>query len=410
LAFPSGRTFVGQSKCGKPELEAIHRDILQDIQTIQIGTGDQCKSRANWYNYGKCLSSPTQELGQPEDPLHFFKSFIGLYGSNTLGIQVENKLLDASDANVTVSNPTPATRAYVLLLDDLVTMGQQLNITFQTYNVVEKPPGFQLAAIISTSGGHFVAIVKDFVSGTWTRFNNLNKTEVARQFSVLPPGIHDWATGFQDTDARYRPSSYIYFRNEEIDAIIKRVQNVNKQAPPPPPPKSSPAWNTQNALAESIFANPSIDTDEIKAFVQSLSAPADANLAQSAGLVNARGERVTRWSIDPNEGGLVGTLVIDQELWMSPPRKAAFLYLQQMVTQQPKTPQVEENIRQAMVAAHFVQQRFEKNDLDLTEYPTDQARRDIVEEYERFAQTPEAKSNKAYKDERIRITKLRLRK
>jgi len=412
LTFPNGSVVTLPLACEPKEITLIHDGILEDIQSIQSDTPEKgiCKSRSNWRRFGACLlqsMDATKNAKSYDSPATFFESFIGLYGRK-LGIQFVDKVpKDSRDSKINVTSAHKETNVYVLQVMDfakgVLASDKDLMPEFAEYVVDESSNGFQLAAMISGSNDHFVSYIKDLVTDKWVYINNGS----IQSLPSLPAGTHAWRSAF-------RPSCYVYYRDAEVARI--RANAASKKKATPQPQQSTRAWILQDALAQQVLTESDVSSNAVAVYLNSIAGVTyDATLGATVGLRNARGEVVTRWTLDSTQGPDAGTLVLDRELWESPSRRAAFLYMQQLVANPVgDAQQFEENLRQAMVAAHFASKPFAldptlKNDLGLDEYPMDPAARAIVEEYVAFTKTAEAQYA-PYRAERARITKLRIRK
>lgn len=409
LQFPSGKTFSLNPTCGADEMTTLHMDLLRDIQTIEAPstTGAICNSRPNWFNYGRCLKTAlTRGVGEEEDPATFFESLVAFYGSDNLKIQYDHKITSRTDAVISPLGAKPGMNAYILQVDYQPEEGEDVNTEY----VVDETRGYKLAAVLGFGHRHVISLVKDFVSGKWTYFNHTNYTQITEQLTEpVPTGMNSVRNGFRD----FIPICYVFYSDTEV----KRIRDTVAQFAPPPSSSETP-WEVQDSITGAALAASSPTDASVVTFIatNNQTASLDVTLAEMVGLYNARGEQVTRWSLDDADGSLPGVLVIDRDLWNSPQRRAPFLYMQRLVATTTNTadPQFQENIRHAIVASHFKSPTFAKNtvladDLGLVSYPTDSTIKPIVDEYVAFSETP-LYNNTAYRAEYSRITKLRIRK
>lgn len=212
--------------CDEQALKNLHLTIVDDIQRIEnpLPANPVCplKTRDEW---SKCVVGPLEidtKTGKAKGPYSLASNVLWtmkqIYKMDDFEID-EDSALDATGAllsTVTV-NANPNTRVYAF--NTLYQDGA--NDLRENLVVLDNDPEFQLGAIISGSGGHFVTYLYDFIQEEWMFINvdkELSNSTWRRFKEGLPTDVHNIKT------ADFKPYIYLYFKRTDITNL--KLRNV----------------------------------------------------------------------------------------------------------------------------------------------------------------------------------------
>lgn len=424
LKFPSRSKIVPdpQNDCNTKDVKELHTALLADITTLEqpfTKERKQCAVRTYLSTAKGCLKRFVEREGDQDTPATFFESFVSLYGENTLRLQYVAHDWDKYGFNVKVRDVSKDTRAYIVdasqyFNPDLISQ-LKIDIAVASFNVdTDLRDGFQLSAIIAKAGpvtsGHFVTYLYDFNRKEWAFFNVIDNNEfvgwvkdLSQDKDVygnsrstplissvgLPQGVFD-LKGVQNKGnfIGYKPAFFVFIRQDEIDAILKRLRDANAKKPAPAPVITitpTPIWTPSLdpfEKGELKEANKLVN-NWYNAYTNSTK-PAKSIWATDLKLLDYANNFISEITVEEH---VKNTFVMPKSLWNDDTRRKALGYAYAKFqawldeTDATKLKGLEADMRKALVAAQITEKPFDftsqMSSLSITFLPTNREARDM---------------------------------
>lgn len=283
MIFKGGRTQIvtPDSTCRQDQLQGLHSALIVDILTLEgakTTTREMCQVRTHLSKARDCLVRSPLVEGEQESPETFYDSFVQLYGSDVLGIEYVTHDWTADGALIDVRSPAATTRAVIINASQYYQPNANLTQGRTQFTVPTiASNGFRLAAIVCKSGGvnsgHFTTFIYDFAVNKWAYFDvigdnrDVGWVDVIAKSRVpdlpevplnsttgLPKGALDFA-GITAPGAFVgkKPAFFVYFKQDEIDAMVANWAAANVLGIPTPTPSTDADILQELGFSSGVF-------------------------------------------------------------------------------------------------------------------------------------------------------------